>query len=77
MIVDGICSGDLECFCLLVSKEDFVRVKGSKPNKFDVGRFAKRGSPYRYKLYPGDLIGYNNDQKLITLKVEVEEKKLP
>lgn len=57
MLVTGIPSGDHECWCLLVTEEDFKRIKGEAPDKeFDVGPFAKDGSPYRYRLYPSDLI---------------------
>jgi len=56
VIVTGIVSGDHECWCLLVDARTFKRVKGERPGQFDVGPFAKKGCPYRYKLYPSDLI---------------------
>lgn len=57
MIVTGIISGDHECWCLLVTAKTFKEVRGEGPSKeFDVGPFAKKGCPYRYKLYPSDLL---------------------
>lgn len=71
MIIDGIPSGDCECWCFLVTKETFKSVTGKKPDRrWDVGRFAKKGSPYRYMLYPGHLIGYDDKDKLVTLSIE-------
>jgi len=57
MIVVGIPSGDHECWCLLVDLRTFKRVRGQKPEQYDIGPFAQKGCPYRYKLYPSDLIG--------------------
>lgn len=72
MIVEGIPSGDLECWCFLVDAETFRRVKGEAPDEqFDVGRFSEEGSPYRYKLYPSDLIGYEKDGKVVKIMIEV------
>lgn len=77
MIVEGIPSGDLECWCFLVDKGTFKRVKGKNPDRrWDVGRFAEEGSKYRYMLYPHDLIGWDMKGKVIEVKVEVREKKL-
>lgn len=56
MIVTGIVSGDCECWCLLVDAKTFRRVTGNKPEPMYVGCFAKKGNPYRYRLYPSDLI---------------------
>jgi hypothetical protein len=71
MIIDGISSGDLECWCFLVTKETFESVTGKKPDRrWDVGRFAKKGSLYRYMLYPGHLIGHDEKGILVTLSVE-------
>ena len=37
MIIEGIPSGDLECWCLLVTKETFTELMGKPPdNEFDV-----------------------------------------
>ena len=57
MIVTGIPSGDHECWCLLVTADEFKRLKGEAPDlECDVGPFAPKDSPYRFKLYPSDLI---------------------
>lgn len=72
MIVEGIPSGDHECWVLLVDAETFKRVKGKNPDKkYDVGPFAKIGSPYRYMLNSSDLIGYDWKGKLVEIKIEV------
>lgn len=83
--ITGIPSGDLECWCLLVDRETFKWVKGVEPEEIagqahdyrgDVGRFAVEGSPYRYMLYPSDLIpdddcGNPEDTKPVTFTIEV------
>lgn len=61
MLVTGIPSGDHECWCLLVTAQEFRRIKGEAPDpECDEGPFAPPGSPYRYKLYPNDLIKGTN-----------------
>lgn len=70
MIIHGVPSGDLECWCFLVDKETFDSVAGRKPTKLDVGRFAKKGSPYQYMLYPCQLLHDGMDGKVITLSIE-------
>jgi hypothetical protein len=75
--VTGVSSGDHECWCLLVDKATFVRLRGDEPDEgFDVGPFAKPGSPYKYKLYPGDLIGRNVEERgqVMTLSIEAVVK---
>jgi hypothetical protein len=75
--VTGIQSGDMECWCFLVTEEMFKRVTGQAPDKrFDIGRFSEEGSPYRYKLYPGNLFGYDR-KNLITIKIEVADAEDP
>lgn len=81
MIIEGIPSGDLECWCLLVTKETFTKLTGQKPDKkYDVGRFAKKGSPYRYMVYPNTLFSEDpkamaGKEKLLVISVDVIEKK--
>jgi len=79
MVLEGIPSGDLECWCLLVTKETFKRVTGHKPDEsFDVGHFAQKGSPYRYKVYPNSLIKEDQVQKhkeVLVISIEVTKKK--
>ena len=81
MIIEGIPSGDLECWCLLVTKETFTEVMGKTPDmRWDVGRFAKKGSPYRYMLYPNALFSDDpkalpNKDKLLVISVDVLDKK--
>lgn len=74
MIIEGIPSGDMECFCLLVTKETFEELTGKKPDpKYDSGRFAKKGSPYRYAVYPMDIFGFE-DKSLHLISVEAVKK---
>lgn len=78
MIIKGIPSGDLECWCFLVDKKTFEDIRGAAPQKYDVGRFSPKGSPYRYMLYPGDLIDEydkNLKGKVLILSVDVLEDK--
>jgi hypothetical protein len=80
MIVTGIVSGDHECWCLLVDARTFKEVKGEGPTWPDVGPFARKGCPYRYRLYPNDLIRefsrkngalvWNFKGKLVALSME-------
>lgn len=72
MIIDGVPSGDGECWCFLVDKETYESVTGRRPTEDDLGGFAKKGSPYRYKLYPIDLLsdGIDLKGKVITLSIE-------
>lgn len=75
MIIKGIPSGDLECWCFLVDKRTFIQVTGKPPGKYDLGRLAPKGSPYRYMLYPGTLIDEYDRQlkdKVVILSVEAE-----
>lgn len=84
MIIEGIPSGDLECWCFLVDRETFKRVTGEYPQEpekdangyemlWDVGRFAKENSPYRYMIYPHHLVGFDNRDKLVRISIEVQE----
>lgn len=78
MIIEGIPSGDLECWCLLVRKETFVELTGRKPDpKYDVGRFATKGSPYKYMVYPNALLGEESDDKkeVLVISIDVIKKK--
>lgn len=54
MIVKGVCSGDLECWCFNVTAEDYERVTGRKPEEWHEALFPL--GEYRYSLYPDDLI---------------------
>lgn len=77
MIIEGIPSGDLECWCLLVRRETFVDLTGRKPHKYDLGRFAKKGSPYKYMVYPNALLGEEFDYKkeVLVISIDVVKKK--
>ena len=70
MIVQGVPSGDGECWCFLVDKETFKRIRGKNPGKYDVGR-CEKGTKYRYMVNPHDLLGWDSQGKLLEVKVEV------
>lgn len=72
--VEGIPSGDLECWCLLVDRKTFISIEKRKPGKFDVGRFAKAGSPYKYMIYPTQLIGESLSQKNEVWVISIDAK---
>jgi hypothetical protein len=78
MIIEGIPSGDLECWCLLVTKETFIELMGKPPDdEFDIGRFAKKGNKYRYKIYPSALIDQelHGKKDVLVISVDVIKKK--
>lgn len=80
VIIEGIPSGDLECWCLLVTLQTFEELTGKKPGQFDVGRFAKKGSPYRYMIYPDTLLfgedAYKREKaEVYVISVDVIRKK--
>lgn len=78
MIIEGIPSGDFECWCLLVTKETFTELTGKPPDEeFDVGHFAEKKSKYRYKVYPCTLIGQERHGKkeVLVISVDVIKKK--
>lgn len=52
--VTGIASGDGECWCLLVTREDFVRIMKREPEEWDT---APSGKDQRYSVYPTALVG--------------------
>lgn len=73
--VRGVPSGDHECFCLLVEKDDFKRVTGREPDdELDVGPFATEGSPYRYMVYPSALLGLKDSKgKVVEIQAAARE----
>lgn len=84
MILTGVPSGDYECWCFLVDRETFKAVKGKYPEDptkdetghemlNDVGHFAVPGSPYKYMVYPSDLIKVEDNQ-VTTICVEYNMK---
>lgn len=75
MIIEGIPSGDSECWCLLVDRKTFIKLAKKTPDKYDIGRFAEKGSPYRYMLYPMDMLGIDyRDKSLHVITVEAVKK---
>lgn len=73
MILKGVPSGDLECWCFLVDKKTFIEVKGKEPEEWDVAPRAK--APYRYRLYPGEIFDEHDrglKGKVVILAVDME-----
>lgn len=73
MILTGVPSGDLECWCFLVDYRTFQRIKGTNPCRWDLGRFRVPGSQYKYMLYPSDLIKAD-EHKETTICIEYDIK---
>jgi len=72
VIIEGIRSGDCECWCLDVTKETFVRIMGREPNSplpaiedfpeepsccYEDSSWFNKGY---FKLYPDDIFSYAN-----------------
>lgn len=75
MILKGVPSGDLECWCFLVDKKTFTEIKGRAPGQFDVGHRIPKKSPYRYKLSPVDIFDtYDRSlqDKVVVLSADME-----
>ena len=79
MIVKGIPSGDLECWCFNVTAEDYKRITGRDPEGWEA-RFPV--DEYKYSLYPSDIFKAE-DGKITTIYAEsgitvpvVSEKKV-
>lgn len=66
----GLPSGDYESFCFDVTKEEFEKITGKKPSKWDSSKFNKG----LYRLYPNDLFdGELDDEKEIEVEIIVKE----
>ena len=65
----GISSGDYESFCWDVSEEDFIKIKGRTPNKYNKS-IEREGL---YKLYPNDFYGLDDPKCNIKISIEVLE----
>lgn len=52
----GWLSGDGECFCMDVSREEFKRLKGRRPQGHD----RSRRNPGAYRVYPDYDPGYGH-----------------
>lgn len=68
MILTGVPSGDYECWCFLVTAEDYRRVTGRDEKGWE-GRWPV--GEYKYALYPSDLIKVE-DGKVTTICVEFD-----
>ncbi len=73
--VEGIPFGDGECWCFLVTKATFERVTSREPVRGDSTSLDLiPGGGFRYRLYPGDLIGYESKGALVKLCMEVTKR---
>lgn len=72
MMIRGIQTGDGECWCFLVTRHTYRKVTGKNPSVWDRHhRGVRRGSPYRYRLYPGHLIGWDWKDRVVDLEIIV------
>ncbi len=71
--VEGVPFGDGECWCFLVTKATFERVTGREPERGDTTTLFDLipGGEFLYRLYPGDLIGYESKGVLVKLCMEI------
>lgn len=71
--VEGVMTGDFECWCLAVSRQTFIDVTGRKPTTHDKVTFAC-GKEYKYQVYPSDLFGREKEPIKIEFSVTKIEK---
>ncbi len=74
------CGGDGECFCWIVDKETYIKIKGwdelNSPFDCLVWDFDKDGEMAipksdKYRIYPNDIFGFSdNGTKTISIKWE-------
>lgn len=63
----ALSSGDYESFCFDVTREDFERITGKQPTKWDKSKFNKG----LYRLYPNEFFDeYENE---IEIEIRVKE----
>lgn len=76
MTIRGIPTGDGECWCFLVSRNTYRRVIGRNPSSWDrQDRGVKKGSAYKYRLYPERLIGWELRGTVVDLEVSAKPVK--
>lgn len=70
MKIRGVSSGDGECWCFLVTRHTYRKVTGKSPTRWDrQHRGVQKGSAYKYKLYPGHLIGWDLGNTIVDLEI--------
>ena len=62
----GIPSGDYEAFCFDVTKEEYERITGKKPKKWDKSKISNG----LYRLYPDDLFEDFNGEVEVEIKIK-------
>lgn len=65
----GYPSGDCDSFCWDVSKEDFIKITGNKPDYYDKA-VNHNGL---YIIHPNDFYGFDSPKCKMTIKIEVLE----
>ncbi|WP_340032669.1 hypothetical protein NSQ20_12470 [Paenibacillus sp. FSL K6-1122] len=66
-------SGDHESFVWDVNKEDFIKITGQKPDRFDKAVFTKG----RYMVYPNSLLEGIADEKVdYEFEITIKAKKV-
>lgn len=72
----GVKSGDYEAACMDVSAEDFERLTGRKPDKFDKSCFYKDLFRYYGLNIPSDFIAEYGNNAMLKVKVTFEIEKV-
>lgn len=67
----GIPSGDYESFCFDVTKEDFEKIKGKTPDKWDKSKF----NVGLYRIYPDDIFEGEKEIEVSIIVKEAEPNK--
>lgn len=77
--IEGTPSGDGECFCMDVTKEEYIRIKGReayddeasyREDSNDECIRALYPSDAPWRIYPNDLIGHHGRKIKITITIE-------
>jgi len=65
----AIPSGDHESFCFDVSRKDFIKITGVKPDNYDKSFFH----PNKFRIYPRELFTDLESNKKYKFKIVIEE----
>ncbi|MFB5759037.1 hypothetical protein [Paenibacillus medicaginis] len=66
----GYNSGDYESFCFAVSRDEFIRLTGHKPDSYCKNPFHKR----RFNFYPNDLVEHLDGKLEYEFEITVKAK---
>ena len=68
----GIAGGNGESFCWIVNKEDFIKITGREPRKYDYHN-DENPSNDAIMLFPNDIMRYlkmGDEKRKITVSIE-------